>query len=72
MAIEHKIPVVPITFFDCKEHFSWDFFSGYPGNLNVQVHPIIETGVLKIEDSRDLRDRTRQIILKDLKEKGIR
>lgn len=70
MAIEHKIPIVPITFFDCKEHFPWEFFSGYPGKLRVTVHPLIETGILELEDTRTLRNQSRNIILRELKKKG--
>ena len=28
MAIIHNIPIVPITFLDCKKRFPWPFFSG--------------------------------------------
>ena len=71
MAITHKIDVIPMTFFDCKKHFSWTFFSGYPGTLRVKVHEFVETGILELEDTRTLREQTRTLILNDLKEKGI-
>lgn len=70
MAIEHKIPVVPMTFLDCKEHFPWEFFSGFPGRLHVRVHKFVETGILELEDTRTLRQQVRNTILSDLKEKG--
>lgn len=43
LAIAHEIPIVPITFFDCKKRFSYTFFSGSPGKLRVKMHPFIET-----------------------------
>lgn len=70
MAIMHNIDVVPMTFFDCKRHFSWTFFSGHPGTLRVKVHRFVETGILELEDTRTLREQTRTLILTDLKEKG--
>ncbi|MBT8238742.1 MAG: 1-acyl-sn-glycerol-3-phosphate acyltransferase [Croceitalea sp.] len=66
MAIAHKIPVVPMTFFDCKKRFSWTFFSGGPGKLRVRIHPFFETGILGVEDTSTLREEVREEILNDL------
>ena len=41
LAINHKIPIAPITFYDNKKRFSWNFFSGGPGLLRVRVHDFI-------------------------------
>ena len=38
LAIEHEIPVVPMTFYDNKKRFSYTFFSGSPGTLSAKVH----------------------------------
>ena len=43
MAIAHQIPVVPITFYDNKERFSFTFYSGGPGRTRGKVHRVIET-----------------------------
>jgi len=53
LAIEHQIPVVPITFYDCKKRFSYTFFSGSPGKLRVKIHPFIKT-INTTLDERDL------------------
>ena len=45
MAISHKIPVVPITFYDNKKRFSFSFFSGGPGRVRAKVHSFFETGI---------------------------
>src|SRR5690606_40937551 len=31
LAIDHQIPIVPITFYDNKKRFSYKFLSGSPG-----------------------------------------
>lgn len=66
MAIAHKIPVVPMTFYDNKERFSFTFFSGGPGKCRARVHKFVETYSLCPEDTVNLRDRVRKTILDDL------
>lgn len=66
MAIIHNIPIVPITFLDCKKRLPWPFFSGSPGKLRVKVHPFVETGILGTEDTITIREETRALILNDL------
>lgn len=67
MAIAHKIPVVPITFYDNKKRFSFSFFSGSPGRIRAKVHPFFETGILDETDKVTLREEVRQVILNELK-----
>ncbi len=43
LAVEHEIPIVPISFFDSKKRFSYTFFSGSPGKLRVKIHKFIPT-----------------------------
>ncbi|KGO92651.1 lysophospholipid acyltransferase family protein [Flavobacterium subsaxonicum] len=66
LAIEHQIPVVPMTFADNKKRFSFDFFSGSPGRMRAKVHHFIPTEGLTLDDKKDLRDKTRQIIYHQL------
>ncbi len=66
MAIAHKIPVVPMTFYDAKKRFPFKFFSGGPGRLRVKVHTFFETGILAEDDKRTLREEVRYVILNDL------
>lgn len=68
LAINHQIPVVPLTFLDNKKRFSYTFFSGGPGLLRVTMHPILETNGLKINDTQRLNSQARAIILKSLEE----
>ncbi len=67
LAIEHQIPIVPITFGDNKKRFSFTFLSGSPGLLRAQVHHFIETKGKKLEDKKVLRDQTREVIWNQLK-----
>ena len=66
MAIAHKIPVVPIVFYDCKKRFSFTFLSGGPGKLRVKVKQFFETGILGVEDKSTLREEVREMILGEL------
>lgn len=43
LAIDHKLPIVPITFADNKKRLSYTFFSGSPGEMRVKIHHFIET-----------------------------
>lgn len=66
LAIEHQIPIVPITFADNKKRFSFSFFSGSPGIMRVKVHSFVETKGLTLEDKKHLKDTARQIIYHQL------
>ncbi|WP_420603434.1 lysophospholipid acyltransferase family protein [Flagellimonas sp.] len=68
MAIAHKIPVVPITFYDNKKRFSFTFLSGGPGRIRAKVHHFFETGILGEEDKSTLREEVREVILKELEQ----
>lgn len=69
LAIEHQIPIVPMSFYDNKKRFSFNFFSGVPGLLRAKVHAFVSTDGLTMEDKTDLKelkDKVRQIIYHDL------
>lgn len=66
LAIEHQIPIVPITFHDTKKRFSYKFLSGGPGKLRVKIHDFICTEGLNLSDRRPLKEKTRQVILEEL------
>lgn len=66
LAIEHQIPIVPMTFADNKKRFSYTFFSGSPGLLRAKVHAFIETKGKTLDDRKDIKEATRSIILKQL------
>ncbi len=67
MAINHQIPIVPLTFVDNKKRFSYILFSGGPGVMRVIQHKFIETKGLLIEDTKRINNHTREIILRTLK-----
>ncbi|NNC69590.1 MAG: 1-acyl-sn-glycerol-3-phosphate acyltransferase [Flavobacteriaceae bacterium] len=66
LAIEHQIPIVPMTFYDVKKRFSWTFFSGWPGKLRVKVHPFIETKGLTLDDMDALKEKAYNLIHDEL------
>jgi 1-acyl-sn-glycerol-3-phosphate acyltransferase len=67
LAIEHQIPIVPMSFIDNKKRFSFTFFSGKPGRMRVKVHPFITTKGLTLEDKNQIKEQARNLILKELK-----
>ncbi len=67
MAIAHKIPIVPITFYDNKKRFPFDIFKGGPGKMRAKVHSFFETAQLKEADKIVLKNSVREVILSELK-----
>ena len=73
MAIEHQVPIVPLTFLDSKKRFPWSYggligaSKGSPGILRVNTHKPIETNGMVKEDRVELNEKVRKIILKDLR-----
>ncbi len=73
LAIEHQIPIVPLTFPDNKKRFSYTFLSGSPGRMRSRIHHFIQTQGLSAEDKKDIRDtreQAREIILQGLRDFG--
>lgn len=66
LAINHNIPIVPLTFFDNKERFSYIFFSGGPGAMRVKIHKFLPTDNLTVGDTKALNKQARTIILNQL------
>ncbi|MFP2997875.1 lysophospholipid acyltransferase family protein [Spongiivirga sp. MCCC 1A20706] len=62
LAIDHQIPIVPISFADNKKRFSYTFFSGSPGKMRVKVHEFIETLDLDRSSVDTLRENSWKII----------
>ena len=67
LAINHQIPIVPLSFLDNKKRFSYTFFSGGPGQMRVKVHNFLQTTGLTIDDTKQLNEKARNIILNQLK-----
>lgn len=66
LAIEHQIPIVPMTFLDNKKRFSFTFLSGSTGRMRVKIHSFVETKGIKLEDKSHIKKQVREAILKDL------
>jgi 1-acyl-sn-glycerol-3-phosphate acyltransferase len=66
LAIDFQIPVVPITFYDCKKRFSYTFFSGSPGLLRVKTHNFLKINSLCQKDKNYLKNRTFHVIYNEL------
>lgn len=67
LAIEHQIPVVPITFADNKKRFPYEaIFSGSPGKMRVKIHRFIPTTALTLEDKKQLKNKARTVIYNQL------
>ena len=66
MAINHGIPVVPITFYDNKKRFPFRFFAGGPGPVRARVHPFLNTKGMSASDIPKLRDEVRALLLHSL------
>lgn len=66
LAIEHQIPIVPMTFFDNKKRFSFTFLSGTTGRMRVKIHTPIETEGKTLEYRKALKEEVRNLILNDL------
>jgi len=66
LAIEHQIPIVPATYFDCKRLFSWTYFKGSPGKFRIKQHHFISTKGLNKSDLNDLKEKTFNVIYNEL------
>lgn len=66
LAINHQIPIVPLTFGDNRKRFSYTFFSGSPGKMRVKIHKFINTEGLKIASTKELNEKARLLIYNQL------
>jgi 1-acyl-sn-glycerol-3-phosphate acyltransferase len=66
LAIEHQIPILPITFADNKKRLSYTFFSGCPGIMRVKIHSKISTLGKGAVDRKPIREQVRDVIYNQL------
>lgn len=66
MAINHQIPIVPITFGDNKKRFSYTFLSGSPGKMRSKMHHFIPTEGLTIKETKTVNAQAHQLLLNQL------
>lgn len=68
LAIEHQIPIVPISFADNKKRFSYTFFSGSPGLMRVKIHSQVDTFGKTGSSRKVIREEVRDTIYSQLQE----
>ncbi|HEY4617867.1 MAG TPA: lysophospholipid acyltransferase family protein [Flavobacterium sp.] len=66
LALDHQIPIVPITFGDNKKRFSYTFFSGSPGVMRVKIHQQVETSTKTGSDRKAIREEVREVVYSQL------
>ncbi len=66
LAIEHQIPIVPATYFDCKRFFSWTYFKGRPGTIRIKQHKPIFTKGLDKKSLSTIKEQTFAVLFNDL------
>ncbi|MDN3723232.1 lysophospholipid acyltransferase family protein [Aequorivita sp. SDUM287046] len=66
LSIEHQIPIAPMTFHDNKKRLPYSFFIGSPGKMRAKIHQLIPTTNLTLENRKELKKQTRDVILGEL------
>lgn len=67
LAIDHQIPILPLTFLDNKRRFSYKFFSGSPGIMRAYIHKEIATNGITQDLKKELKEKARATIYTKLK-----
>ena len=68
LALEHQIPIIPMTFVDNLKRLPYEFLAGgSPGKMRVTIHKPIFTKGLDIKLRNKLKDQTRTLIYDELK-----
>ncbi len=66
LAIQHQIPILPISFGDNKERFPYRFFAGSPGIMRVKIHQEVETLGKTELDRKEIREKIRNTLYTQL------
>ena len=66
LAINHKLPIVPLVFPDHKKRFSYTFFSGSMGRVRSYILDVMPTLSLTLENKNELKVNVRNKILEKL------
>lgn len=68
LAIEHQIPIIPMTFADNLKRLPYNFLSGgTPGEMRVTIHKPILTTNLDLSSKNSLKNKTRDLIYNEMK-----
>lgn len=66
LAIQHRIPIVPMVFYDNKRRFPYDFFEGSLGLMRVKKLRFIETNGHATIDKNHIREKCWSVIHDEL------
>lgn len=66
LAVQHQIPILPITFGDNKKRFPYTIFAGSPGIMRVKIHKLVETKGKDESDRKEIREAVRNTIYNQL------
>ncbi len=71
ISIDHQIPIIPISFLDCKRKFPWYPRFGYPGKLRVKTFKkmLPPKNINKLED---FKQQVWEVIFTGLKEDSLK
>jgi 1-acyl-sn-glycerol-3-phosphate acyltransferase len=67
LAIDHQLPIVPLTFGDNKKRFSFRFLSGSPGLMRVKIHSFVSTKGTTMANKNDIKNQCWEIISNQFK-----
>lgn len=67
LAIEHNLPVLPLTFYGLKYYFPFINSIGRPGKVWTKIHNPIDINGYAVEDKKVLKEKTYTIIFEQLK-----
>ena len=70
LAVDHQIPILPISFPDNKRHFGDFWEGGYPGRLRATMHQPIDVSGLEEKDISSLMDTCYNILHDELRSYG--
>ena len=66
LALEHRLPILPLTIYGLKYYFPFINSIGKPGRVYAKIHEPIEIETLTIDDKQVLKDKTYSLILNQL------
>lgn len=67
LAVDHKLTLVPLTFFDNKKRFSYTFFSGSPGKMRALGHSFLDPQDYKENAAKKMSSEVYNLLLNSLK-----
>lgn len=71
LAIENKVPIVPITFYNNFKILPDERWEFYPSRVHFKIHRAISTNGLNSEDADGLKEKIYSIIENELKSKAV-